>query len=105
MNVVAVDEFVDAEALLADVVEKRSRIAGENFTDGGVAEHGVQPADAGGEFVRRAAAAGVLNGVDGVADAVNAVADGVGKVAVEQQELEDAIGRDVGGIDLAIGFE
>jgi hypothetical protein len=29
----------------------------------------------------------------------------VGKVAVEQQKLEDAIGRDIGGVDLAVGFE
>ena len=60
MDVVAVDEFVDAEALLADVVEERRGVAGEDFGDGGVAEHGVQAADAGGEFVGRAAAAGVL---------------------------------------------
>jgi hypothetical protein len=52
-----------------------------------------------------AAAAGALDGFDGVADAVDAVADGVRKVAVEEQKLQDAIGRKVGGVDLAVGLE
>ena len=71
----------------------------------GVAEHGVQAADARGQFVRRAAAAGVLDGLDGLANAVDGVADGVGKVAIEQQKLENAIGSEIGGVDLAVGFE
>jgi hypothetical protein len=52
-----------------------------------------------------AAAAGALNGFDGVADAVDAVANGVRKVAIEQQELENAVGRKIGGVDLAVGLE
>ena len=28
-----------------------------------------------------------------------------GKVAIEEQEFENAIGRDVGGVDLAVGLE
>ena len=59
----------------------------------------------GNQLVRRAAAAGVLNGFDGAADGVNAVADGVRKVAVEEQKLQNAAGREVGGVDLAIRFE
>ena len=87
------------------VCRNASGIAGEDFVDGGVAQHGVQPADAGGQFVGRAAAAGALNGLDGLAHAVDAVADGVGKIAIEQQEFEDAIGGEIGGVDLAVGFE
>ena len=105
VDVIAVDQFVDAQALLADGVEKCGGVAGENFADGGVAEHGVEAADAGGQFVGRAAAAGVLDGFDGLADAVDAVANGVGKVAIEQEELEDAVGREIGGVDLAVGLE
>jgi hypothetical protein len=86
VDVVAVDEFVDAEALLADVVKELRGVAGEDLGDGGVAEHGVQAADAGGEFVRGSAAAGVLNGVDGRADGVDTVSNRVGEVAVEQEE-------------------
>ena len=105
VHVIAVDEFVNAQALLADGVQECRRIAGQNFADGGVAEHGVQPADARGELVRRAAAAGALDGFNGVADAVDAVADGVGKVAIEQQKLENAVGSKIGGVHLAVGFE
>ncbi len=75
------------------------------LVDGGEAEHGVQPADAGDQFVRRAAAAGALNGFNGLAHAVHAVADGVRKVAIEQQKLQNAVGRNIGGVNLAIGFE
>ena len=54
------------------VCRNAAGVAGEDLADGGVAEHGVQPADAGGEFVGRAAAAGVLDGLDGLANAVDA---------------------------------
>ena len=47
----------------------------------------------------------MLNGVDGAANAVDAVTDGVRKVAVEEKKLYDAIGDDVGGVDLAVSFE
>ena len=80
-------------------------IAGENFADGGEAEHGVQFADACREFVRWAAAAGVLDGLNRLANAIDGVADGVGKVAIEEEKFEDAIGREVGGVDLTVGFE
>ncbi len=62
-------------------------------------------ADAGGEFVGRTPAAGVLDGLDRLANAIDGVADGVGKVAIEQKEFEDAIGREIGGVDLAVGFK
>ena len=68
-------------------------------------EHGVQSADAGGQFFGRTAGAGALDGFEGGADAVDGIANGVGEVAVEQQKFEDAVGGDVGGVDLAIGFE
>jgi len=92
VDVVAVDEFVNAHALLANAVEKGSSVSGENFTDGCVAEHGVKAADYGGQLVWWAAAAGALDGLDSVADAVDAVADGVRKIAVEEQEFEDTVG-------------
>ena len=65
----------------------------------------MEPADARGKLIGRTAAAGVLDGIDCGTDAIHAVADGVRKVAVEQQELENAIGNDVCGVDLAVGLE
>jgi hypothetical protein len=47
VDVVAIHEFVDTHALLADGVQECAGIAGEDFADGGVAEHGVEAADAG----------------------------------------------------------
>ena len=93
MDVIAVDEFVNAHALLADGVQECGRVAGQDFADGGVAQHGVQTADARGELVGRAPAAGALDGFDGVANAVDAIADGMREIAIEQQEFENAIGR------------
>ena len=37
--------------------------------------------------------------------AVDAIANGVRKIAIEQQELQNAVGREVGRIHLAIGFK
>ena len=48
----------------ANGVKKSGGIAGQDFGDGGVAEHGVELADACGEFVGRTAAARVLNGLN-----------------------------------------
>ncbi len=47
----------------------------------------------------------LLDGFDRLAHAIDGVADGVGEIAIEQKEFEDAVGGEVGGIDLAIGFE
>src|ERR1035438_1165950 len=105
VHIVAVDELVYAHALLTDSVEESRRIPANYLADGGVTEHGVQAANDGNQFFRGAAAAGTLYGFDGVANAVCTVTDGVGKVAVEKQELENAIGRELGGVDLAIGFK
>ena len=57
------------------------------------------------EFVGRTPAAGVLNGLNCLANTVDGVADGVGKVAIEEKEFENAVGCEIGGIDLAVGFE
>ena len=105
VNVVAVNEFMDAHALLANGVKERSGIAGEDFADGGVAEHGVKAADAGGEFFGRTASPGALDGFDRAHDAVDGVANGMGEVPIEEQEFENPVGGDVGGVDLAIGLE
>ena len=91
VHVVAVDLLVDAHALLADGVQKSGGVAEANFANGGVFEHGVETADACREFLGRAASAGALDGLDGVADGVNAIANCVGKVAVEQQEFPSEI--------------
>ena len=61
LDVVAVHDFVDAHALLADGVKERGGIAVEDLADRSETEHGVKAADAGGEFVGRTAAAGVLD--------------------------------------------
>ena len=50
-------------------------------------------------------AAGTLDGFERMRDAVDRIADGVGEIAIEEKEFEDAVGGDVGGVDLAIGFE
>ena len=68
-------------------------IAVENFADRSEAEHGVKAADASGEFVRGPASAGVLNGLNCLANTIDGIADGVGKVAVEEKKLKDAVGR------------
>src|SRR6202021_3745563 len=77
----------------------------EDFSDAGVAELGVQQADHRSDLFRRPTAAGTLDRLDGVANTVDAETDGMGKVAIEKEELENALGRDVGGVDLAIGFK
>ena len=92
-------------ALLADAVQECSRVAGQDLGDGGVAQHGVQPADARGQLVGRTPAAGALDGFDGVANAVDAIADGMRKIAIEQEEFQNAVGREIGCVDLAVGFK
>src|ERR1035438_6525454 len=105
MHVVTVDELVDAHALLADGVQESRRIPGQDLPDGGVAQHSLQPADDRNQLVRRTAAAGALKPLDSVADAFDGVSDGVRKVAIEQQELENAVWREFGGVDLAVRLE
>ena len=79
--------------------------SGQNLADRGVAQHGVQASDPRGQLVRRAPAAGALDRFDGVANAVDAVADGVRKIAIQQEKFQNAVGREIGCIHLAIGFE
>ena len=40
-----------------------------------------------------------------MSDAVDAVANGVREVAIEEEELEDAVRGEIGGVHLAISFE
>ena len=47
----------------------------------------------------------LLDRLDGLANAVDGVADGVRKVAIEQKEFEDAVGCEIGCVDLAVGLE
>jgi len=105
MNVVAVDEIVDAHALLADGVQKAGCIAGQNFSDAGESQHGVQPADHREQLVGGTPSAGPLDSLHGLANAVSRVANGVRKVAIEKQEFQNTIGREVGRIDLAVSFK
>src|SRR5580693_1338786 len=105
LHVVAIDQFMNAHGLLANGVQECGWISGEDLSDAGVAELCVQQADDGSDLFRRAAAAGTLDGLDGMANTVDAETDGVGKVAIEKEELENALGRDVGGVDLAVSFK
>jgi len=105
VHIKAVNEVVDVQALSADVMQKASRITGEDFVDGCVAQHGAELADGGLQLLGRAPAAGLLNALDGLARAFDAVMDGVGKVAVEHQELEHALRREISRVDLAVGLE
>src|ERR1700728_822666 len=105
LNVVAVEEIMDAQALLANRVEKRCRVALTDFADGGVAEHGVETTDARNELIGRTPAAGALDGFDRVANAVNGISNRVGKISIQEKELENPFDRDVGRIHLAIGFK
>src|SRR5579859_6497837 len=105
LDVVAVHDFVDAHALLANGVKECGSIAVQNFADRGIAEHGVQFANASAEFIRRTPAAGVLNGLNGLANTVDGISNGVWKVAIEQEKFEDTVGSEIGCINLAVGFE
>lgn len=96
---------MDVQALSSDVVQKTSRIASQDFVDRCVAQHGVEFADGGLQLLGRPPAAGLLNALDGLARACDAVMDGVGKVAVEHQELEHALRREISRVDLAVGLE
>ena len=83
MHVVAVNEFVDAHTLLSDGMQESPGITGQNLMDRGVAKHGMEAANAGGEFLGRTARAGALDGFDGAHDAVDRVANGVREVAIQ----------------------
>ena len=93
MDVITVDKLVNGEGLRADGVEEAGGVAVEDFVDGGVAELRVEAADDGDQLFRRAAATGALDGFNGIADAVDAIEDGVGKIAIEQEEFKNAVGR------------
>src|ERR1700677_4661699 len=105
MDVMAIDEFVNAHGLLADAVQESCRVTGEDLRDVGVTQHGVESSDDGGQFIRRTAAASALDGLDSVADAVDAVADGMRKIAIEQEKFKNAIGREIGCVYLAVSFK
>src|SRR5664279_3567363 len=105
VDVIAVDHFMNAHALFADGMQKRGCIAGKDFTDGCESEHGMEPPDSRGQFVGWPPAAGVLNGLDGLPNAIDRIADSVRKITVEQEELENSVWSQVGGIDLAVRLE
>src|SRR5579862_1709563 len=105
VHVETVNKFVNVDTLLANGVKKCARISGEDFADSRVSQHGVESADARGEIFRRTTSAGALNGFYGGADAIDRITNGVRKIAIEQQEFEDAIGGDVRSVDLAKGFK
>ncbi len=96
---------MNPQAFRADIVQESSRITGENLADGGENQQGVQLADAGNQLLRSATPARRLNRLDGLARAFDAIADSVGKVPVKEEKLENAIGRDIGRIDLAVGLK
>src|SRR5580704_10420268 len=96
---------MDSHALLSDGVKECAGITRQNLMDGGVAEHGVETANAGAEFFGWAAGAGPLDGFDGTHDAVDRIANGVREVAIEEEEFENAIGGHIGCVDLAVGLE
>ena len=51
MDVIAINEFVNAHALLTNGVQKCGRVSGQDFANGGVAQHGVKSPDACGQVL------------------------------------------------------
>src|ERR1700721_1753929 len=94
LDVIAVHDFVDAHALMANGVEECGSISIQDFADRSETEQGMQFANACAEFVGGTASAGVLNGLDCLANTVDGVADRVRKVAIKQEEFEDPVGRE-----------
>src|SRR5579872_2506713 len=86
-------------------MQKCGCISGKDFANGCVAEHSVQSSDAGGQIVGGAAAARPLDRFDCLSNTVDGVTDGMGEIAIEEKKFEDAVGRHIGCVDLAIGFE
>src|ERR1700722_2444280 len=105
MHIIAVDEFVNSHGLLADAMQKGSRVAGQNLRDVCIAQHGMQTTNHRGQLVWWPSSACALDGFDGVADTVDAVADSMGKIAIEQKEFQNAAGRKIGCVNLAVRFE
>src|SRR6516225_7935440 len=91
LNVVAINKLMNAQALLADGVKKGCCIARQDLADGVEAQHRVQASDACGKFVGRTASTRVLDRLNGLTHGFDRITDGMGKIAIEQQELQNAV--------------
>ena len=83
MHIEPVDEFMNSDALLTNGVKEGAWVSGQNFPDGGVSQHGMKTANAGGEIFGRAAGSGALDGFNRAANAINRVSNGMWEVAIE----------------------
>jgi hypothetical protein len=105
VDVEVVDGLVDALALALDSVEIFDDVAVEDFVDAGKRERGVEAAGDAIELFGAILAGLRLDRLEGALQAIDGEAEGVGELGIEEEIFEDAIGGEVSGVDLAVGFE
>ena len=104
VDVELVDVDVDLVALVLDGFEVGDHVLGEEVVDASVGELGLKAAGEAAEGF--GAGDGLLvDGGEGVLEAVDGEADGVGELGVEEEELEDALRREVRRVDLAVSLK
>jgi hypothetical protein len=99
------DGLVDLAALRLDAAKVGDDVLVEDLVYAtkakGCLEATGEAAELGGTLV----AAFALDGLERVLEAINGEAQGVREPFVEEEELEDALGCEIGGVDLAVGLE
>ncbi len=96
---------MDLAALHQNAVQVADHVLREDLVHLGIAQRRLQPAGDAREMLGALLAAFALDGVQRVLQGVDGEAQRVREVGVQQQELEDLLRRQVGGVDLAVGLE
>jgi hypothetical protein len=99
------DGLVDLTALRLDTAEVGDDVLVEDVVDPAKAQGGLKTTGEAAELGGALLAALALDGFERILEAVDGEAQRVRELLVQEKELEDALGREIGGVDLALCLE